>query len=184
MPRNMIYQYVKDITSGRIASGFNHCNRVYHLARELNFNDYDDDVLYASCFLHDLVVGTSDDLPQKSAKKAEQILHEVGFPPEKISAVVRCIETHYPGANPEIKEAKLLHDANLLDSLGAIGIVRLSIGAFFWHHYKTLNDILNLIKEFKDKAKYLITKEARKLAKIKIDFMAKAIEELETEKNL
>jgi len=129
MPRNMIYQYVKDLTAGRLASGFNHCTRVYHLARELDVADYDDDILYAACYLHDLVVG--EDGYKKSAERAEQILHEVGFPASKISPVVEAILTHWPGENPQTIEAKLLHDANLLDSLGAIGVVRLSIGAFF-----------------------------------------------------
>ena len=45
MYRNMIHQYVKDLTGDRLASGYGHCYRVYHLARELEV-DYDDDVLY------------------------------------------------------------------------------------------------------------------------------------------
>lgn len=184
MPRNVIYQYIKDITAGRIASGFNHCNRVYHLARELDIDDYDDDILYASCFMHDIIVGPGEDVYNKSAEKAEQLLHEVGFPAEKINKVVECIRTHFPGANPTLTEAKMLHDANLLDSLGAIGIVRLSIGAFFWHHLKTLNDVLVLIKKFKEKEKFLIFDKSRDLAKEKIDFMDKAIDELEQERNL
>ncbi|MCG8572661.1 MAG: HD domain-containing protein [Spirochaetes bacterium] len=183
MPRNMIYQYVKDITAGRIASGFNHCNRVYHLARELD-DDYDDDVLYAACFLHDLIVGTDEQKYLQSAEKAEQILHEVGFPPEKINPALEAIRTHFPGATPGNKEAKMLHDANLLDRLGAIGLVRLSIGAFFWYHLKTLNDVLNLLKEIREQTKYLISDKAKEMAKDKIKFMDEAIIELENEKNL
>lgn len=183
MARNVIYQYVKDFSSGRIASGFNHCNRIYHLARELDVNDYDDDVLYAACFLHDIVVGVENTV-ESSALKAEQLLHEASFPAEKISKVIECINTHNPGMNPELVEAKLLHDANLLDSLGAIGMVRLSIGAFFWHHLKTLKDVLNLIKEFKEKSNSLIFDKSKELAKEKIKFMDEAIKELELERNL
>ena len=183
MPRNMIYQYVRDLTAGRLASGFGHCYRVYHLARELDVENYDDDILYASCFLHDVVVG-DDSCCSKSAEKAEQILHEVGFPPEKISKVIESIKTHWPGEKPQLTEAKLLHDANLLDSLGAIGIIRLSIGAFFWYHYKNLNEVLGLIKEYREKSDCLIYPKSKELGKEKIKFMDALIEELDMEEHL
>lgn len=182
MPRNMIYQYVKDFTSGRIASGFGHCYRVYHLARELDVTDYDDEVLYAACFLHDIVLGENGHV--KSGDKAEQVLHEVGFPPSKISSVVEAIKSHWPGCTPLSVEAKLLHDANLLDSLGAIGIVRLSIGAFFWYHYKNLNEVLDLIKDYRAKSDLLIYPKSKELSVIKVKFMDQLIDELDKEENL
>jgi HD superfamily phosphodiesterase len=184
MPRNMIHQYVKDLTGDRLASGYGHCSRVYHLARELD-NDFDDDILFASCFLHDLTTGTDENvIYEESAEKAEQLLHEVGFPAEKINLVCDCIKTHSPGKNPELKEAKLLHDANLLDSLGAIGIVRLSIGAFFWYHMKNLKEVINLIQEFRNKSDNLIFPKSKKIAKIKVEFMDKLIEEINKETHL
>lgn len=184
MTRNIIHQYVKDLTGDRLASGYGHCYRVYHLARELDDN-YDDDILYASCFLHDIVTGSDDlDVIKKSAIKAEQLLHEVGFPAEKINTVVECIETHWPGQKPKIKEAQMLHDANLLDSLGAIGVLRLSIGAFFWHHKKNLKQVLELIKSFRQKDKYLIFNKSKELAKTKLKFMDQLIEEIEKEQHL
>lgn len=182
MPRNIIHQYVKDLTGDRLASGYGHCYRVYHLARELE-SDYDDDILFAACFLHDLET-TGSDYHLKSAIKAEQLLHEVGYPPEKIDTVIECIKTHIPGDKPKIKEAQLLHDANLLDSLGAIGVIRLSIGAFFWYHLKNLQQVVDLIKDFRDKAKHLIFTKAKELAKIKVDFMDKLLKEMDKEEHL
>lgn len=177
-------QYVKDLTGDRLVSGYEHCFRIYHLARELDDN-YDDDILFASCFLHDIITGPDDEqMYENSAEKAEQLLHEVGFPPEKINSVTECIKTHFAGKNPTIKEAQLLHDANLIDSLGAIGIVRLSIGAFFWYHLTTLKQVLELIKSFRDKSKYLIFDKSKKLAKIKIKFMDDLIKEMEQEQHL
>lgn len=182
MPRNMIYQYVKDMTAGRLASGFNHCTRVYHLARELDVDNYDDDILYASCYLHDIIIGENG--YKLSAEKAEQILHEVGFPPNKIYNVREAIATHWPGENPQILEAKLLHDANLLDSLGAIGVVRLSIGSFLWYHYKSLREVLNLLKEYRELGKRLIFPRSKELATKKLKFMDETIFELEAEEHL
>ena len=182
MPRNMIYQYVKDISAGRLASGFNHCTRVYHLARELDVDSYDDDVLYAACYLHDIVI--EENGHKLSAEKAEQILHEVGFPANKIQLVKEAISTHWPGENPQTIEAKLLHDANLLDSLGAIGVVRLSIGSFLWYHYKTLREVLNLLKENRELGKNLIFPRSKQLAEKKLKFMDETIFELEAEEHL
>jgi len=127
-------------------------------------------------------VGTDGHL--RSAEKAEQILHEVGFPATKISAVVDAIKSHWPGQNPQSVEAKLLHDANLIDSLGAIGVVRLSIGASFWYQYKTLNEVLNLIKDYRNKAGSLIYPKSKEIAKIKIQFMDQLIEEMDKEEHL
>lgn len=183
MPRNMIHQYVKDFTSDRIASGYNHCYRVYHLARELDSN-YDDDILFASCFLHDICAGSIPDRFLDSASKAEQLLHEVGFPPEKINAVSECIKTHYPGGNPQLKEAKMLHDANLLDNLGAIGVIRLSIGGFLWYNLKKLSEIVDLMKDFRKKTEELIFPKSKELAKIKIKFMDSLFAELDKEEHL
>ena len=184
MSRNMIHQYVKDLTGNRLASGYGHCYRVYHLARELD-NNFDDDILFAACFLHDLSTGTDENvIYEESATKAEQLLHEVGFPADKIDAVCECIKTHLPGKNPASKEAQLLHDANLLDSLGAIGIVRLSIGAFFWYHMKNLKEVIDLIQDFRNKAEGLIFPKSKKMAKIKVEFMDKLIEEINKETHL
>jgi HD superfamily phosphodiesterase len=185
MSRNMIHQYVKDLTGDRLVSGYGHCYRVYHLARELDIKDYDDDILFAACFLHDLVANGADEnlIYEQSAMKAEQLMHEVGFPPEKIDKVVECIRTHHLN-NPTLIEAQLLHDANLLDSLGAIGIIRLSIGAFFWYHLKNLREVLDLIKSFRKKSETLIFPKSKELAKIKVDFMDKLIEEMDKEQHL
>lgn len=183
MPRNMIHQYVKDLTGDRIASGYGHCYRVYHLARELD-DHYDDDILYAASFLHDICTGPAPDRFLKSAEKAEQLLHEVGFPANKINDVIECIRTHHPNQKPILKEAQLLHDANLLDSLGAIGVIRLSIGGFFWYNLTKLKDIIELIRDFRKKADTLFFPKSKEMAKIKVDFMDKLFKELEKEEHL
>jgi HD superfamily phosphodiesterase len=182
MSRDLIYRYVKEFTAGRLASGFSHCHRVYHLARGLGVKEYDDDILYAACYLHDTILGTDGYI--KSAEKAEHILQEVGFNVDKINSVVECIKAHWPGNNPQSKEGQLLHDANLIDSLGAIGVVRLSAGSFLWYQYSSLKEVLDLIKDYRDKSKFLIFQKSKELAKEKIKFMDVLIKELETEEHL
>jgi len=184
MYKETITQYVKNITAGRLASGFSHCYRVYHLARELDIDKYDDEILFAACFLHDVVLGFEGHL--RSAEKAEQILHEVGFPANKINIVCQVIKSHWPedGIDPVGSEGILLHDANLIDSLGAMGVVRLSIGSFYWYNHKTLTDTLDLIKQYRDRSRLLILPKSKNMAKEKIEIMDNIIEHMESEELL
>lgn len=177
--RNIILQYSKDMCAGRLARGFDHCNRVYHLAKHLQ-DDYDDEVLYAATYLHDIILSEPHQL--QSAEKAEAVLHEVGFNPGKIKLVKEAILNHIPEGNPSFKEAKMLHDADILDSLGMVGITRLAIGAFFWKGVKSISSIVGLIAEYKERVEgRLFLEKSKELAKEKIAFMEKALKQLAKE---
>ena len=145
--RKLIQQYAKDLTAGRLASGYEHSYRVYHLAREIGEDlEYDDEVLHAACFLHDIEMSVGH--PKSSAEKARAILIETGFTPENVPIVYEAILAHMPGGSPATQEGMLLHDANLLDSIGAIGLASLAIGSFFWHHFKTMDQVLEHLKKW------------------------------------
>ena len=138
--RKLIQQYAKDLTSGRLGSGYEHSFRVYHLAREIGESiEHDEDILHAACFLHDIEMSVGH--PKSSADRAEAILRETGFVPEKIPLVLDAILNHMPNGAPSTVEGQLLFDANLLDSIGAVGFARLSVGAFLWYNIKTMQAI-------------------------------------------
>lgn len=177
--RKIILQYAKDMTAGRLARGYDHCNRVYHLAKQLE-DRYDDEVLYAASFLHDIILVEPHQL--QSAERAEAVLHEVGFKPEKISLVKDAILNHIPEGTPTRIEGKMLHDADMLDSLGMTGFTRLAIGAFFWKGAKTLYEVLELVREYKGRAEqHLILEKSRKIAGERLGFMDQALDRLEKE---
>ena len=181
--RKLIVQYVKDLTAGRLASGFEHSYRVYHLAREIGESEqYDDDVLHAACFLHSVEIPVRR--LAEAAEKAELILAETGFPPDRTQFVIQAILQHRPGSQPTTIEGKLLYDANLLDTMGAIGFARLAIGAFFWHHYKTMHEVLELVRERLSYADTFHFERARTMAEPKVAFMRQAVAELEAELDL
>ena len=181
--RKLIVQYVKDLTAGRLASGFEHAYRVYHLAREIGEDEqYDDDVLHAACFLHN--IETPARRLAEAAEKAELILSETGFPPDRTQLVIQAIRQHRPGSHPSTVEGKLLYDANLLDTMGAIGFARLAIGAFVWHHYKTMQEVLDLIRERLCYADTFHHERARAMAQPKILFMREAVAQLTAELDL
>ena len=181
--RKLIQQYAKDLTSGRLGSGYEHSFRVYHLAREIGEGiHHDEDILHAACFLHDIEMSVGH--PKSSADRAEAILHETGFDPEKIPLVIEAILSHMPNGNPVSVEAQLLFDANLLDSVGAVGFARLSVGAFIWYNMKTMQEILQYIARelsFTDKFHF---EKSRELARDKIVFTRGAIDQLSKELHL
>jgi hypothetical protein len=56
------------------------------------------------------------------------------------------------------------------------------LGAFFWKGAKSLVGVVKLIKEYKERAiSHLILEKSGKLAQEKIDFMEKALKQLEKE---
>jgi len=187
--RKMIQQYAKDLTAGRLASGYEHSYRIYQLARKIGEGmDYDDEVLHAACFLHDIEMSSGH--PASSAEKARAILGETGFTPGKIETVYRAILYHMPGEEGEVPgeepsiEGKLLHDANLLETVGAIGLIRLSIGSFFWHHLKTMGEVIELLRRWRGYAETFFFPKARKLARRRIEFLDQAISRFEEELEL
>ncbi len=181
--RKLIQQYAKDLTAGRLESGYEHSFRVYHLTREIGEEaSYDDDVLHAACFLHDIEMSKGH--PRSSADKAEAILHETGFVPDKIPLVVDAILNHMPDGKPSTIEAKLLFDANLLDSIGAVGFARLAAGASVWYRYSTMKEVLDYITRELSFTKELHFDASRKLAQEKMDFTRMAIEQFTKELHL
>ncbi len=115
---------------------FSHQARLYALARSLAEGEpYDDDALFAAAWLHDLgvFVGHRPEDPGKLAawdhvayvcREAPGILERLAFPSEKIPLVLDVIRTHLPSTEPTCFEGIVLRDADLLEQLGAVGILR------------------------------------------------------------
>jgi uncharacterized protein len=116
------------------AWGYSHSERDYALARSLAAADHvvlDDDVLFAASFLHDIAAFKpwgGDEPPDHSdvgADAVASVLKGTGFPGAKLEAVRAAIRTHMYYRDPVAPEAVYLHDADALDWLGAIGVLRI-----------------------------------------------------------
>jgi len=115
---------------------FSHQQRLYQLAKRLAEGQaYDDDVLFAAAWLHDLGVFIGhrpEDVDKLAAwdhiayanRQAPGILRQLGFPETRIPAVLEAIRTHLPSGTPTTFEGTLLRDADLLEQLGAVAILR------------------------------------------------------------
>lgn len=201
------------------AHNFDHVMRVYNLALHLSENeDVDLDVIKAAALLHDIGGKKEIDDPTgktdhaiESANMAEPILNNLGYSQDKIKHIQDCIISHrYRTENkPQTREAKIVFDADKLETVGAIGIAR----AFAWvgrnnaHIYKNA-DIDEYAKEnlggkingrIQDKTKhspqinwetkdkhilnYLYTDKAKQVARERMIFSENFFKRLENEIN-
>jgi uncharacterized protein len=115
---------------------FGHQPRLYALTQQIGQGlTYDDDVVFAAVWLHDLGVFVGHRPEDEAAlktwdhvayatEKAPALLTEFSFPEDKIPAVLEVIRTHQPHDNPLTIEATIARDADILEQLGAIGITR------------------------------------------------------------
>lgn len=113
--------------------GWRHSERNYVLGMALARAEgltVDPDVLFAAAFLHDWggiepFASPGVDHAVRSVELAEPFLTEAGFPMEKFSAVRAAILGHMYDKEPDGPGAVVLHDADALDFLGALGAARL-----------------------------------------------------------
>jgi uncharacterized protein len=115
------------------AWGWRHSERDFLLARQIAREEgleVDEDVLFAAAFLHDsgaIPPFAKDDVDHsvRSAELAEPLLRRAGFPMAKYPAVKAAILGHmFDKEAGSGAEARVLHDADALDFLGATGIAR------------------------------------------------------------
>lgn len=109
-----------------------HLQRVWKNALAIQETEGGDlEILAAAVILHDCVA-VEKDSPQRAlaswlaAEKASRILAKLEWPRKRIVAVTHAIESHsYSGGiSPESLEAKILQDADRLDSIGFVGVAR------------------------------------------------------------
>jgi uncharacterized protein len=115
---------------------FGHQPRLYALTRQVGDGlAYDDDIVYVAAWLHDIgvFIGNRPEEPQAlqhwdhvryACERVPDLLRESGFPSEKIPAVLDAIRKHQPHDDPQSIEATILRDADMLEQLGAVGILR------------------------------------------------------------
>ena len=115
---------------------FGHQPRLYALTQQIGAgHPYDDDVVFAAAWLHDIGVFTGHRPEGEEAlmrwnnvvyavERAPALLTAMGFPAEKAGLVVEAIRTHQPSGKPASIEGMIVRDADILEQLGAIGILR------------------------------------------------------------
>lgn len=173
---------------------FGHQPRLYALAAELGEGmECDDDVLFAAAWMHDLgvFVGHRPQDPEDLARwdhvpytiaRTRELLPAWGFPQEKIEAAAEAIRTHQPQDSPIHIEAVLLRDADILEQLGAVGLLRAVAKTGRDSRFPTFSSVLPVLKNaIEHLPGKLRLAPSRKLAEPRIELLRTVIFALEEE---
>jgi uncharacterized protein len=123
----------KHFAAAKGSHDWDHTERVYHLCLRIGKQENADlEILQYAAVLHDVGRSHQDASngeichAEKGAMVARTLLEQYELDPEKIASIVHCIESHrFRGTiAPRSVEAKVLFDADKLDSIGAVGIGR------------------------------------------------------------
>lgn len=177
-----------------------HIERVTALALKIGKKEGANlEVLEIAALLHD--IGRKEEMEskgvfchaEKGAELAKEILKKYDLKDKDVKNILHCILTHRYRNNhtPETIEAKVLFDADKLDSIGAIGIARdFLFAGYIGHGLLYTGNEKRLAKENKDYAytdedsaileyeiklkkikNKMLTKTGKKFAKERDDFM-------------
>jgi uncharacterized protein len=181
-------------TEASPADKFGHQPRLYALAARLGEGmEFDDDVLFAAAWMHDLGVflGHRPQDPEELAKwdhvpytvtRTRELLVVWGFPACKLDAVAEAIRTHQPHDEPVSMEAILLRDADILEQLGAMGALRTIVKVGRDTRYPTYTAMLPVLRKAADTLPdQLRIAAAKRLARPRIEFLKLLIARIEEE---
>ena len=181
---------------------FDHVLRVLALAERLAREENADlEIVRTATLLHDVARGHGDRLAADHAHAGAEFARELlaDHPPEKVEAVAHAVAAHRfrTGPSPQTLEAQVLHDADKLDAIGAIGVARaFAFGGYegqrLWadvppnyresqatrHQHTPVHEYQIKLSKIKDR---LLTQSARKLAEERHTFMVGFFEQLDQE---
>jgi uncharacterized protein len=192
-------------TNAKGSHDWDHTERVYNLCLRIGKEEnVDTGIIKLAAILHDIGREEEDRLngkichAERGAILARQILEKHNVEENKIAKITHCIETHrFRGDKiPQSKEAKVLFDADKLDSIGAVGIGRTflfagEVGARL--HNKEVDiektkpytvedtgyrEFVVKLSKIKDK---MLTSEGKRIAEERHDFMVKFFDRLNEE---
>ena len=89
--------------------------------------DFDENLLHAAIYLHNLgmeqALKYNQDAIATSIALAKKFMLNNNFTKEESNKILHCISEAHLNGKPKTNEAKILHDAKMLDECGASGIL-------------------------------------------------------------
>lgn len=164
-----------DKAFGGKSKGNQHLSRVVRIARFIASKEGAiPEICEAGAWLHDIgLIAGNDNEPSKIRAIAEEFLAQLPLDKESQRSIAHCVETHEGGVQATTIEAKVVHDADVLDKLGLLGIIR--------HTWKVINLIqpdaqpeelfITLQKHLYERQHSLYTTTAKRLALVQIAAM-------------
>jgi uncharacterized protein len=190
--RQALEEYIR--AQAKPLDKFSHQPRLYRLAVALaEGQSFDDDVVHAAAWLHDLGVFIGhrpEDLQALATwdhvtyvtREAPGLLERFGCPTAKIPAVLEAIRTHMPQCEPTTFEGVLLRDADILEQLGAVSVLRTVSKVGRDTRFILFSDALRTLHQNLEKLPGMLRLEsARRLAEPRIQTLKNFLKSAESE---
>ena len=159
-----------DIAFGGKSKGNKHLLRVTKIAQFLAQKiGADANITIAGAFLHDTALPSGNDYKYSNNKKiVKELIKYFDLSQDELNKISECVASHEGTVKPKILEAKIVHDSDVLDKIGLLGIIR--------HTWKTTNknelnpsaikkeDVDKIINHISWRQKQLQTLIAKKIA--------------------
>lgn len=182
-----IWEHVKADLAHEPVASTDHVERMTRWCQPLATDtDSDMEVLIAGALLHD--VGVVIDRKKHylmGRTRAAEILKASGFPEEKIDAALHVLEAHsrYGGPDPQTTEAKVGQDADALEYIGAIGILRTVVRGLNDGSYSgKISDFPEYLRSILAKVEGTFhTKKGEELGRSRLKYMKSFLECIEKE---
>ena len=162
--------------------GWDHTQRVRELVLKIGLEEKADlEILEIAALLHD-IARKKEKNGLCHAEEGARIAGEILKDHPKKEGIVHCIESHRfsRGKQPKTLEAKILQDADKLDSMGAVGIARC-----FMYQSEHKGNIHTAKEHFQEKllklGSLMHTKTGKKLASERHEFLEEFLDRLEKE---
>lgn len=165
------------------AWGINHTRRLLHLVDQIAEGiAYNSDAVWIAAHVHDWGgyppwAQKGVDHAERSVVVAEEYLRTNGCPDQLRELIVECIALHHKTGSERSVEATLLRDADALDFLGVIGVVR-----DFSKNPRDLRAAYDQIRKRRVAVPQMLHLErSRQIGEQRVRQMDALLEELETE---
>ncbi len=185
--REAIWDSVRQVLAQERVASIDHVQRMTQWCERLGATlGADMEVLLAGGLVHDVGVTVDRKLHFTAGKElAREILTRAGLSQEAIQGALHVMECHsrYGGPEPQSLEAKVARDADAIEYLGAIGIVRavvrgLTDGSFSGR----AEDFPEFLRKVMGKLEGAFqTEEARAIGQGRLKFMEEFLQRMELE---
>ncbi len=185
--QKQIFKLLKEELGQEPVAGPDHVERMTTWCEKLGPEaGADMDVLISGAILHDIGVKVNRKKHYEAGKvKAAEILRQTGFPEDKIEAALHVGEAHsrYGGPDPKTPEARVAQDADALEYVGAIGIVRAVVRGIHDGSFDgNVNGFPTFLRTILGKVEgTLHTEKAEKLARSRVAYMKDFLRRIEKE---
>ena len=184
-----IWEQVKqDLTDEPVASP-DHVKRMTTWCQKLGPKEAADmDTLVSGALTHDIGVPIDRKTHYVVGRaRAAEIMKKAGLPEEKLKKALHVLESHsrYGGPNPQTIEAKVGQDADALEYIGAIGIIRAVVRGLndgsFDGKATSFPDYLRTVLAKVEGTFY--TEQAREIGNKRLEYMKQFLQHIEKELN-